>query len=136
MSSSAANATCDLNITWGELYRYKFITPVFLKTNITGAFYCQSSNEVGVRLIIQSENLIPIINLQAANLIEFQVDGENKSFAFYRYYSSDLEYFVYELRYPENPDPSPVTVIISVVDFRGIKVRGRVDNLNLEEINA
>ena len=84
----------------------------------------------------QNERAIPIINLQAATFIEFQVDGENKSFAFYRYHSSDLESFVYELRYPENSDPSPVTVIISVVDFRGIKVRGRVDNLNLEETNA
>ena len=56
--------------------------------NITDALYHQSSEEVGVRLIIQIENLIPIINLQAANFIEFQVDGQNKTFTFYHYFDS------------------------------------------------
>lgn len=123
VSFSAANVTFDLNITSVGLYGYKFITPVFLKMNITDALYDESSDEVGVRLIIQRENLIPIINLQATNFVEFQVVGENiTSFTFYRYYSQTLNAFVYELRYSPQTHPSSITTVISVVDSRGIKV--------------
>jgi len=133
-SFSAANVTFDLNIPSVGLYGYKFITPAFLKMNIIDGLWYKKSEEVGIRVVIEKEGPIPIINLQAPNFIEFQVDGEDKSFQSYRMYSSDLGSFVYELRYSENSDPSPVTVIIGVVDFRGIKVRGGVVDLNLEEI--
>ena len=125
VSFSAANVTFDLNITSVGLYGYKFITPVFLKMNITDALYHQSSEEVGVRLIIQIENLIPIINLQAPNFIEFQVDGQNKTFTFYHYFDSQTNNaFVYELRYSSPTQPSSITTVISIVDSRGIKVMG------------
>ena len=134
VSFSAANVTFELNITSVGLYGYKFITPVFLKMNITDALYYESSNEVGVRLIIQREDLIPIINLQAANFIEFQVDGENKTFKFYRYFDSQTNNaFVYELRYVYGgPNPGTLdNVTISVVDARDIKVTGQVSNMTV-----
>lgn len=125
VSFSTANATFDLNITSIGLYGYKFITPVFLKMNITDAVYYPCCDEVGVRLIIQTENLIPITDLQAANFIEFQVDGENKGFTFHRYFDSQTNNaFVYELRYSSPTQPSNITAIISATDSRGIKVTG------------
>lgn len=125
VSFSAANATFDLNITSVGLHGYKFITPVFLKMNITDALYYPGSNEVGVRLIIQTENLVPIINLQAANFIEFQVDGQSKNFSFRHYFDSQTHTaFVYELRYSSPAQPSSITTVISVIDSRGIKVTG------------
>lgn len=125
VSFSAANATFDLNITSIGLYGYKFITPVFLKLNITDALYYAGTSEVGVRLTVESENLIPVINLEAANFVEFQVDGENKTFTFYHYFDQTLNAFVYDLRYSSPTQPlSIITVVISVVDSRGIKVTG------------
>ncbi len=132
VSFSAANATFDLNITSVGLYEYKFVTPVFLKMNITEALYYPSSDKVGVRLIIQKENLIPLINLQAANFIEFKVNGEDKSFTFYRYFDSQIHNaFVYELRYVHgSSNPGTLgNVTISVVDARGIKVTCQVSNM-------
>ena len=129
VSFSAANVTFDLNITSVGLYGYKFITPVFLKMNITDAIWYKGKgsdpDEIGVRLIIQRENLIPIINLQAANFLKFQVDGGNKNFTFYRYFDSQTNNaFVYELRYSSPAQPSSITTVISVIDSRGIKVTG------------
>lgn len=124
-SFSAANVTFTLNITSVGLHGYKFVTPVFLKMNITDALYYQSSEEVGVRLVVHREDLIPIINLEAANFIEFKIDGDNKSFSFYRYFDSQtLNAFVYELRCGSQTQPSNITAFISVVDSRGVKVTG------------
>lgn len=125
VSFSAANVTFDLNLTSIGLYGYKFITPVFLKMNIIDALYFESSNEVGVRLIVQREDLIPINDLQAANFIEFQVDGENKTFTFNHYFDIEtLNAFVYELRYNSQTQPSSITTTVSALDSRGIKVEG------------
>ena len=137
-SFSAANATFDLNITSVGLYGYKFTTPVFLKMNIIDALWYEGEdsnpNEIGVRLIIQRENLIPVINLQAANFIEFQVNGENKTFTFDRYFDSKtLNAFVYELSYVYG-DLNPETldnVTISVVNAQGIKVTGQVSYMTV-----
>jgi len=124
-SFSAANVTFALNITSVGLYGYKFVAPVFLQMNITDALYYQSSGEVGVRLVIYREELIPIINLEAINFIEFQIDGNNKNFSFYRYFDSQtINAFVYELRYSSQTQPSNITASIGVVDSRGIKVVG------------
>jgi len=125
VSFSAANVTFDLNLTSVGLYGYKFITPVFLKMDIIDALYFESSNEVGVRLIVQREDLIPINDLEAANFIEFQVDGENKTFAFNHYFDIEtLNAFVYELRYSSQTQPSSITITVYAVDSRGIKVEG------------
>ncbi len=125
VSFSAANVTFALNLTSVGLYGYKFITPVFLKMNIIDALYLESSNEVCVRLIIQREDLIPINDLQSANFIGFEVDGENKTFTFHRYFDSQtLNAFVYELSYSSQTQPSSITTTISAVDSRGIKVEG------------
>lgn len=125
VSFSAANVTFDLNLTSVGLYGYKFITPVFLKMDIIDALYFESSKEVGVRLIVQREDLIPINDLQAANFIEFQVDGENKTFAFNHYFDIEtLNAFVYELRYSSQTQPSSITTTVYAVDSRGIKVEG------------
>lgn len=126
VSYSAANVTFDLNITSIGLHGYRSMTSVFLKMNITDALYYLDNKEVGVRLIIQRENLLPIINLQVANFVEFQVDGVDKNFTFSRYYDSQtLNAFVYELAYSSSTKPSiPITIVISVIDSRGIKVTG------------
>ncbi len=129
VSFSAANATFNLNITSIGLHEYRFITPVFLKMNITDAIWYEGqgndTDKIGVRLMIHRENSIPIVNLEAANFIEFQVDGENKSYTFYRYYDSQTyNAFVYEFRYNSSTQPSSITTFISLIDSRGIKVTG------------
>jgi hypothetical protein len=134
VSFSAANVTFQLNVTSIGLYGYKFMTFVLLKMNITDALYHPSSNEVGVRLIVERESSKPVTNLQASNFVEFQVDGENKNFTVYHYYDSQtLNAFVYELRYfygPSNPGTLS-NVTISLVDGRDIKVTGQVFNLTV-----
>jgi hypothetical protein len=136
VSFLAANATFQLNMTSIGLYGYKFTTFVLLRMNITDALYYSSSDEVGVRLIVKRENLKPLTDLQASNFVEFQVDGESKSFAVLHYYDSQtLNAFVYELRYVHGP-PNPGTlgnVTISLVDTRSIKVTGQVFNLTVTD---
>lgn len=129
ISFSAANATFNLNITSVGFCEYKFVTPVFLKMNITDAVWYAGKggdpDQIGVRLIIQKEGVIPIIGLQSANFVEFQVGGANKTYTFYRYFDSQTHNaFVYEFRYNSQTHPSSITVVISVIDSRGIKVTG------------
>jgi hypothetical protein len=135
VSFSAANVTFSLNITSIGLHGYEFRTFVLLKLNITEpAFYYKSTDEVGIRLIIQRENSMPINNLQHSNFLEFNVEGENKNFTLsYFYDSENLNTFVYELRYFHGPSNSGQlsNVTISLADIRNIQVTGQVFNLTV-----
>jgi len=136
VSFSAANATFDLNMTAIGLSGYKFITPVFLKMNITDALYHPASDEVGVRLIIQQENLVFVTDLQAANFIVFEIDGVSKNVTSRHYFDSQTHNaFIYELRYVHGgSNPGTLgNVTIGVVDTRGIKVTGQALNVTVTD---
>ena len=152
VSFSAANVTFELNITSVGLYGYKFITPVFLKMSITDALWYegQGSNpdEIGVRVVIESEGPRPVANLRESNFLMFQVNGVplTQNFTLYRYYESQsrplgasnpeipaLNTFVYELRY-DGVSSNPETlnnVTISIMDTRNIQVTGQTFNLTV-----
>lgn len=148
-SFSAANASASLNITSIGLTGYRFTSDVFLKMSIVDALWYETKKtgqrvdgEVGVRVVIEMEDLMPITDLHTSNFILFQINGVNQAFTLYDYYESQthnsgsypaLNKFVYELRYLYSGDSAPTTVNakVCVKDSRIIQVTSQVTNLNV-----
>jgi hypothetical protein len=57
--------------------------------------------------------------------VQFQIDGTNQTFSLDSYYSKTYNSTVYELLYSASSKPSSITVKITLIDFRGIKVIGK-----------
>lgn len=140
VSFSIANATTNLNVTSVGLSGYRFVSSVFLKMNIADVLWYDGKGQnpgpfVGVRVVLYAEGPAMITNLVKSNFVLFQIKTGgvwiNQAFTLVRYYESvghsgnpALNAYVYELRYGASSDPGSVTVSVSVVDTRGIKVTG------------
>jgi len=124
-SFSTAKATFTLNIASIGLTGYNFTAVAFLNLTLLDALWYEDNN-VGVRLTVKEEGPTLVTNLEEANFVLFQVNGTDRTFSFHRYYDTKTyNSTVYELRYNAGSSkPSAITVKITIVDLRGIKVTG------------
>ncbi len=126
---SAANVTFHMNITSVGLTGYKFISASFIIEEILSAVYDASEKSLAVKLSLDKEGLVPIINLPKDS---FSLSVKNTSgqwlsldFSLGRYYDSDpsINRFVYELYKDElSPQEEPSAVSVTTIETRNIKV--------------
>jgi hypothetical protein len=121
-SFSAANVTFTINIASVGLTGYSFSTHAFLMMNIRDAvWYSRSSkNYVSIYVIVEREALQPVISLSKSNFVDVKLSGLSQSFTFKKYYSTNYNSYVYELRV-NSVTSMPSSVEVALVDARGIK---------------
>ncbi len=138
VSLSAASAGFKVDVTSVGLTGYRFTSSVVLNLTILDVLWHSKSKRVDVRLSVTMEGQASVPNLQKSNFLQFQVNGNtitnfNVS---RRYESTTYKCFIYELRYSASTAPTtPVSVLVSLIDSRSIRVTGFGNNLNLVSIN-
>jgi len=126
----ASNATVSIDVASVGLTGYNFSSHVFLKMSIHDAvWYSKSSKRyVLIYVSVDKDGPEPVVSLRASNFPEVELGGVLRSFTVKRYYSSDYNCFIYEIKV-SSIDANPLTAKVTLVDNRGIKTVSYTNNM-------